>query len=267
MGAASSVPGGGHKFVWRTRCANPSRPSPVPESLPLVLVCSVRLECGALVGALEDARAAEVGRKPAWTGTLSGRPVRVLEAGMGKTNAAQAVTALLEREAVSGVVSFGVGGAYPGSGLATGEVAIGSASIYADEGVDAPDGWMGTDGIGIPLVERAGTRWFNEFPSDPGLLARARSALGARVPVGPMLTVSSCSGTTLRGEQLHHRWGALCESMEGAAVAQVCALYGVPFLELRAVSNAVEDRDLSRWRLADAAAAAQRAVQALAATS
>ncbi|HEX7239102.1 MAG TPA: hypothetical protein VF263_02460, partial [Longimicrobiaceae bacterium] len=55
----------------------------------------------------------------------------------------------------------------------------------------------------------------------------------------------------------------LCEGMEGAALAHVCALYGVPFLELRAVSNAVEDRDLSRWRLPEAVDAATRAVRAV----
>jgi futalosine hydrolase len=54
--------------------------------------------------------------------------------------------------------------------------------------------------------------------------------------------------------------------MEGAALAHVCALYGVPFLELRAVSNTVEDRDLSTWRIREAAEAAQRAVRALVAS-
>jgi futalosine hydrolase len=43
----------------------------------------------------------------------------------------------------------------------------------------------------------------------------------------------------------------------------VAAIYDAPFLELRAVSNLVEDRDLSRWRLAYAAEAAQRAVGVL----
>jgi futalosine hydrolase len=41
--------------------------------------------------------------------------------------------------------------------------------------------------------------------------------------------------------------------MEGAAYAHVAARYALPFLEVRGISNVVEDRDLSRWQL-DAAA-------------
>ena len=45
--------------------------------------------------------------------------------------------------------------------------------------------------------------------------------------------------------------------MEGAAAAHVCAMHDVPFLEVRGVSNLVEDRDRAAWRIAEAADAAQ----------
>jgi len=51
--------------------------------------------------------------------------------------------------------------------------------------------------------------------------------------------------------------------MEGAAVAQLCACLGVPFFEVRGISNLVEDRNLSRWDLPTAARVAQQAVRAL----
>ncbi len=35
--------------------------------------------------------------------------------------------------------------------------------------------------------------------------------------------------------------------MEGAAAAQVAALHGIPWLEVRGISNIVEDRDLTKW--------------------
>lgn len=236
------------------------------DHLPLALVCSVPFECVHLHGCLAGATGTTVGRKPAWSGELDGVPVLVLPAGMGKTNAAQALTALLETRPVRGVVGFGVGGAYPGSGLAPVDVALASVCIYGDDGVETPDGWISTEGIGIPLLERGGTLVFNEIVLDPALVERARAALeaaGIAARVGPFVTVSACSGTAARGGVLAQRFGALCEGMEGAALAHVARLYEVPFLELRAVSNAVEDRDLSRWRLAEAADAAQRAVQAV----
>lgn len=237
------------------------------EPAPLALICSVPFECSLLHGWLTHAVETEVGRKMAWSGLLDGSPVLLLPAGMGKVNAAQGLTALLETRAMRGVVGFGVGGAYPGSGLTLSDVALASACIYGDEGVEAPGGWMSTEGIGIPLLERSGgERVFNEIALDPERVDRARSALrveGIAARVGPFVTVSACSGTTVRGEALAQRFGALCEGMEGAALAHVASLYEVPFLELRAVSNAVEDRDLSRWRLAEAAEAAQRAVRAV----
>jgi futalosine hydrolase len=45
--------------------------------------------------------------------------------------------------------------------------------------------------------------------------------------------------------------------MEGAAAAHVCALHDIPFLEVRGISNLVEDRDRSKWRITEAAEAAQ----------
>src|SRR5688572_13226274 len=107
---------------------------------PLALICSVPFECALLRGGLAGAAEMTVGRKTAWSGALDGAPVLVFPAGMGKTNAAHALTALLETRSVRGVIGFGVGGAYLGSGLAPGDVALASACIYGDEGVEAPNG-------------------------------------------------------------------------------------------------------------------------------
>jgi futalosine hydrolase len=239
-----------------------------PAREPLALICAVPQECGELLAALVDAAEVEIGRKRAWRGRLDGAPVVLLPAGMGKTNVAQAVTALLERATVRGVLGFGIAGAYPGSGLEIGNVALASSAIYGDEGVQAPGGWISTEAIGIPLHRRGDTVCYNEFAADPARMDAARAALeaaGIATRVGPFVTVSCCSGTAARGEELARRFGALCEGMEGAALAHVCAIYGVPFLELRAVSNHVEDRDMSRWRIREAAVAAQKAARVVAA--
>lgn len=240
---------------------------PDRSAAPLALVCSVPLECERLRAALRDAVAVRIGRKPAWTGRLDGTDVILLAGGMGKTNAAHALTALLETRPVRGVIGFGIGGAYPGSGLSVGSVALASVAVYGDEGVQTPGGWIGTEGIGIPLWTAGESRVYNEFALDPGRVERARAALadaGFDVRTGPFVTVSACSGTAALGDQMAARVpGALCEGMEGAALAHVAAIYGLPLLELRAVSNLVEDRDLSRWRIREAAETAQDGVRAV----
>jgi futalosine hydrolase len=240
---------------------------PDSASAPLALVCSVPFECERLRAELADAREVRIGRKPAWTGRLAGADAVVLAGGMGKTNAAHALTALLETRPVRGVIGFGIAGAYPRSGLAVGSVALATAAVYGDEGVQAPGGWMSTEGICIPLWQVGETRFFNEFPLDPALVEHARAALesaGFEVRTGPFVTVSCCSGTAALGEAMTARVpGALCEGMEGAALAHVAAIYQVPLLEVRAVSNLVEDRDMSRWRIREAAETAQAAVRAI----
>lgn len=63
--------------------------------------------------------------------------------------------------------------------------------------------------------------------------------------------------------ELAERFGALVESMEGAAAAHICALYGIPFLEIRGVSNLVEDRNRESWRIDLGAEVAGRATLAV----
>lgn len=234
--------------------------------MPLALICSVDLEAEPIRHRLEDMHPLTVGRKPACQGRLAGREVVLVIGGMGKTNAAQALTALLESREVAGIVSFGVGGAFPGSDLATGDVALATLEVYGDEGVATPQGWISTESIGIPLLDLDGARAYNRFALDAGRVADAGRALeraGIRSVAGPFVTVSCCSGTTALGEELRARFGGICESMEGAACAHVAALYGTPFVEVRGISNLVEDRDLARWRLRDAAEAAARGVEAV----
>jgi len=73
------------------------------------------------------------------------------------------------------------------------------------------------------------------------------------------LTVSACTGTRKRAIELEHRFGAICENMEGAAIAHICTLYGVPVIEMRGISNIVEDRDRSKWNITLAAENCQKA--------
>lgn len=63
------------------------------------------------------------------------------------------------------------------------------------------------------------------------------------------MTVSTITATVTRSNQLHRHFGAVIENMEGAGAAHVAIHYGLPFLEIRAVSNRVGDRDKRRWDL------------------
>ena len=80
---------------------------------------------------------------------------------------------------------------------------------------------------------------------------------------GPCITASQVTGTAAEADELAERWEALAESMEGAAAAHICALYGVPFLEVRGISNLVGDRDREHWQVRRGVAAASWAARAV----
>ena len=236
----------------------------MPELQPdLILLCATEGEARRLKNALEVEGQESVCGKTTLHGHLLGYPCRLVMTGIGGVNAAHALTVALERRRPALVLQFGIAGAYVPSGVPVGAVACATEEIYGDVGVLAPGGWLPADEIGIPLVPPdliapGDPPRFNRFPLDPGLVSRAADACDARS--GPFVTVNQCSGVQAVGDEIHRRFGALCESMEGAAAAHVCTLYGVPFLEVRGVSNLVEDRNREAWDIPGAAKAAQDAV-------
>jgi futalosine hydrolase len=102
---------------------------------------------------------------------------------------------------------------------------------------------------GCPTVE-APVPLYNVLPMQVFPVAR-RAAF---------VTMSTCTGTEGAARAIEARTGGAVESMEGAAVAHVAHLHGIPVGEVRGISNVVTDRDRSAWRLQEAAEAAQEAL-------
>lgn len=207
---------------------------------------------------LHDLRARRTLSSGAVAGELEGRRVIHMTSGMGIANAAHAATVLMERHKPDLMVLFGIGGAYPGRGLDVGDLVLAEREIYADAGVLTGEGPRGLEEIGIPLLRKGRKKFFNTFPLDRRLMSLARRILG--VEAGAFLTVSQATGTLKRALELRDRFDALCENMEGAAVAQVCSIYDVPLLEVRGISNIVEDRNPAAWEKGRAAEKSQKAV-------
>ena len=220
----------------------------------LLLLSATEIESGTIQGALKDAKITQQAGKTVIAGNFWGWRCTLLHTGIGTVNAAHALTCQLEQQLPDLVIQFGIGGAYVPTGLPIRSVVLATEEVYGDVGVVTPEGWKPVDEIGIPLVHGDPPR-FNRFPLDPQLVATAAEICGVRS--GTFVTVSQCSGVQAVGDALHSRFNALCESMEGAAAAHICTLYNVPFLEVRGISNLVEDRQPARWDIPGAADAAQ----------
>lgn len=196
-------------------------------------------------------------------GALGGLPVVICAGGVGKLNAATAAALMLERHRPRLVINTGSAGAYVGSGLAVGSLVVASDEVLGDEGVMIAEGWRDLRYMGLPSLSHAGKQYFNTIPLSKHASEKAMQLAdyyGVFLMRGRFVTVSTCSGTRVYGDELARRFQGIAENMEGAAVAQVCLRYGVDCLEIRGISNLVEDRDMSRWQLPRAVEAAQRFV-------
>ncbi len=211
-------------------------------------------EAEPFVGLFEKRGQVTVGCRPAVTGMLHGAHVTAVISGVGQANTAQSITVLLGHGPVGLVMLCGCGGAYAGSGLSVGDVAVATEEVYADMGVLTSEGWLGLEDIGLPLIEKRGCQYYSRFPVRAEYVEAAVSVPNVpEMPVvrpGVFLTVCSVTGTSARGEELHRRFGAVCENMEGAAAAQTALVYDVPFVELRGISNMAGDRDRAGWDIA-----------------
>jgi futalosine hydrolase len=163
---------------------------------------------------------------------VDGAPVRVAVCGIGPVEAALTTARALEDEQPEAILQIGIAGART---LPHAALAIGSESVYCD--VLDPQ-------ARIPRVERVSP--------DAALLAAARRAL-PDAHVLPIATSGRVGG------------GAACEveAMEGFGVLRAAALAGVPALELRAISNPVDEADRDRWRIDEALAALREALPPL----
>jgi futalosine hydrolase len=236
---------------------------------PLAIITAVPFETAQIQAVMKGVRKSKIGNKTVYNGMLSSKKIIIIQAGIGKVNAAHAATCIIESFSVRCILNVGVGGAFPGSGLQVGDVAIASKEFYGDEGVAGPGGWKDMQKIGIPVVRERGKRYFNEFPLDKKLVKLAEKESGKvfldqpkgiQVKTGNFVTVSTVSGTRTRAAKLQKRFGALCENMEGAAIAHVCTLYKMPLLEIRGMSNMVGVRDKNQWDVRHASKNCQKAV-------
>lgn len=204
-----------------------------------------------------------------YKGRIQDKSVIYIVSGIGKTNASRGTTLLIEKFSPCLIVNFGVGGAYPSSGLKIGDIAVAEKEIYGDEGIYLKNGFHTAEAIGIPLLVKARRRYFNKFQLDKKLLDKAlkssnlvtrHSSLVTHVKSGTFVTLSTCTGTLKRAKELEKTFHAICENMEGAAVAHVCTLYEIPMVEIRGISNVVEDRDKKKWNLKLASENCQKVV-------
>ena len=173
-------------------------------------------------------------------------PFTAIISGIGLVNSAMRLTQCLsvETKDISEIWMVGSCGSYDPS-IARGDVIVASEEINGDLGIQGKDGWESPENFGFNFLKTKDNSYIHRYPcSTPEF---PNPAGDYKAYVGPLLSLSTVSGSFARAKILYNRFMALGENMEGAAAAQVAAYFGKSFIEIRGVSNKAGDRDKANW--------------------
>lgn len=170
----------------------------------------------------------------------------VVMAGVGPAAAAVGTAKALASTQYNLVISMGIGGGFPDK-AEVGSIVVGDVIVAADLGVETQEGFQSLDELGF------GTTSISVDGNLVKKISKAMVRAGITVNTGPILTVSTVTGTASSASSMTSRVpGAVAEAMEGYGVAIAAKDSGIPVMEIRAVSNMVGPRDRTAWRIKEA---------------
>ncbi|WP_153799617.1 futalosine hydrolase [Foetidibacter luteolus] len=164
------------------------------------------------------------------------------QSGVGMLASSVAITRLVIEEKPDLVVQAGIAGCF-NSKYPLGKVFAVSDETIGDMGVEEEGRWkdifeMKLEKSSYPPYERR--KLPNSHLGKYNLL---------KLPAVPAITVNQVTTGKERISQLTRKYNPTLESMEGAALHYVCRELNVPFLQLRAVSNYVGERNKENWEI------------------
>jgi futalosine hydrolase len=169
--------------------------------------------------------------------------VEVMTTGVGMVATAAWCSRAFAAEHYDLALNFGVCGSFDPS-ITPGAVVHVTADRISELGAEDGD-----DFLTIHQLQLVGE---NEFPFEDGLLVNTTPP-----PLPPLaalrqvtgITVNTVHGSDRTIAAVRDRYRPDVESMEGAAFMYASLIAGVPFAQVRAVSNVVERRNRSAWKL------------------
>lgn len=197
-----------------------------------------------IIGAMEEEillLKSKMSNKKEWTeakadfieGQIGEVEVVLVRCGIGKVNAALTTTLLLAKHDIDLIVNTGSAGGI-GAGLHVGDVVIASEMAYHD--VDAT-----IFGYSIGQVPQMPARYIaNQGTIEKTITAAKKTGL---TPVkGLIVTSDSFIASQAQTDVILSNFpDALASEMEGAAIAQVCYQFDVPFVIIRAMSDVADE--------------------------
>jgi futalosine hydrolase len=178
--------------------------------------------------------------------TRAGHDVDVLTTGVGMVATAAWSSRVLARGQYDVALNLGVCGTFDPA-LAPGSVVHVVTDRLPELGAEDDDAFL--------TIEELQLLGDNEFPFQAGRLMNVAPPVNAvlsGLPAVHGITVNTVHGNDASIAAIRRRCEPQVESMEGAAFMYACLIHGLPFAQVRAVSNIVERRNRGSWKIAEA---------------
>ncbi|MEG0497612.1 MAG: 5'-methylthioadenosine/adenosylhomocysteine nucleosidase [Carnobacterium sp.] len=164
-------------------------------------------------------------------GLLNGNDVILVQSRIGKANAAMSTAILIERFAPDFILNTGSAGGMDRS-LSIGDIVISTESIFSD--VDAT---IFNYALG-QVPEMPASYQVEEKYSELALSIFTEIDTSKKIVPGLILTADSFMSNKKRVEEIRKQFPtAKAAEMEGAAIHQTAYHYGIPFINIRSLSD------------------------------
>lgn len=193
------------------------------------IICAMKIEAEAIIASLSDTRTETVSGVEFTVGKRYDKEVVVAICGIGKVFAAICTEAMILKFAPTLIINSGVAGTLTDR-LSIGDIAIAKSLVQHD---------MDTSPLGDPvgLVSGINKIYFDADETAVAALEKAAASVGANSVVGTIASGDQFMSDTAKKNAIRDRFTAIACEMEGAAVAHVAYVNGVPFAVLRAISD------------------------------
>jgi futalosine hydrolase len=163
------------------------------------------------------------------------------QSGVGMMATTFSLLKLITDEKPDLVLQAGLAGCFDDS-VPLGKVVVIEKDVPGDVGVEEDGRWrdifnMKLEKSNYPPYEK---RMLPNKHLEKFNLLKLRAVTG--------VTVNEITTREKRINQLRKKYDPVTESMEGAALHYVCRSMNVPFMQMRALSNYIGERDKSKWR-------------------
>ncbi|MDG2138744.1 MAG: futalosine hydrolase [Flavobacteriales bacterium] len=154
----------------------------------------------------------------------------ILISGVGIPNACYALTNHLQENKPDLIINMGVAGSFNREYL-VGDVFEVAKDSFSEIGAENGEGFLSAKDIGLDI-----TTSFDYVPK-----TSLNQAQG--------ITVNTIHGNNDSIKEVMSRLRPDLESMEGAAFMMICQRFNINFIQVRSVSNFVEERNKDNWNL------------------